>query len=169
MSISPWQCLLVFCSENGELFTTSLLPKPFHYSKIIVSHLLYKIRLGDLISFDGLVGENLDTEETAETDKKADVNNKKSSSKTKDRKMTTTLVSKKKRNQLINGVVDLEENYDDFFQKYYLVFDDAKKVFVGSGRSSDRNKKAITSPSAPDYLTTNDLVHPYAITNVSLI
>ena len=168
MSISPWQYLLAFCCENGELFTTSLLPKPFLYSKNIVSHLLYKIRLGGLsfekidaqLKDDG--GENLDASNKASS--------KESPSKAKSLKLSAlgSKGEKKKRNQLINGVVDLAESYDDFFLKYCLIFDDAKKVFFGSGRASDRNKKATTcAPTSDYYLTKNDLVRPYAITNVS--
>lgn len=170
MSLSPWQYLLAYCTENGELYTTSLLPKPFLFPKRIVSHLLYKIRLGDLISFEGLDAQ-LEAEDISKKVIDLDgeeVPTKKPSSKAvKDRKLTA-LVSKaeKKRNQLINGVVDLAESYDDFFLKYYLIFDDAKKLSFGSGRALDKKKVASTNAISSNYLTKNDLARLYAITNV---
>lgn len=184
MSLSPWQYLLAYCTENGELYTTSLLPKPFLYSNRIVSHLLYKIRLGDLISFEGLdalleaeeTSENvidLDREEETTKYKKylAFTPKKPSFEAAKDRKLTALVskAEKKKQNQLINGVVDLSESYDDFFLKYYLIFDDTKKVSFGSGRALDKKKIATTNNISSNYMTKNDLVRLYAVTNVCLV
>ncbi|KAI2807979.1 General transcription factor 3C polypeptide 2 [Blomia tropicalis] len=147
MSVSPWMYIVSYCTENGELFASQLLPKPLKYRKKSFSQRLYQIRLGD---FDLA----LNTKESMEEMHSSCTNTKQ----IKGKKSNMAKPKKECKNVFLNGCTDVAYcTKSDFYLKYFLFFEDMNVRWNGKITKGD---EPMTT-----YLTKNDINRYYSITN----